>query len=126
MAYDKEIIYNQVLEVIEKEKLKYFDYIQGFIQPCTKTLYDLFPVESNEFHTIKKALENNAIASKNKLLNKWESSEIPALQIAAFKLMATNEERKALSTNWNESKHSFDETKPQINISVDGKDLTLK
>lgn len=100
MAYDKKIIFEKVIDVIRNNKLKHFDYIEGFVEPCTKTLYDLFPMESNELHAIKRELDNNKIATKIKLQNNWEDSENATLQIAAFKLIATQEERKNLSQNY--------------------------
>jgi hypothetical protein len=100
MPYDKKKIYKEVLHVIDEHKLKHFDYIEGFVAPCTKTLYDLFPTGSNELHTIKKALDKNKINTKVKLVNNWEDSENPTLQIAAFKLIATPEEHKKLSQNY--------------------------
>jgi hypothetical protein len=102
MAYDKEAMYKQVLDVIKEHKLKHFDYIEGFVSPCTKTLYDLFPTKSDELHAIKRELDKNKISSKTKLRNNWEDSENPTLQIAAFKLIASDSERRALSTNWTE------------------------
>ena len=100
MAYDKEKIYNEVLLAIDIHNLKHFEYIEGYVAPCTKTLYDLFPVDSDELHTIKRALDKNKINTKVKLVNNWEDSENPTLQIAAFKLIATQEERKTLSQNY--------------------------
>ena len=49
---------------------------------------------------------NDKISSKIKLVNKWEDSDNPTLQIAAFKLMAEQEELQALSTNWQKNEHS--------------------
>ena len=63
MAYDKEIIYKEVIAVIKKHKLKHFDYIEGFVEPTTPTLYLFFPPESEEFNTIKKELRTNKLNS---------------------------------------------------------------
>mgnify|MGYP000844097545 FL=1 len=40
------------------------------------------------------------------MLKKWYDSDAPALQISLFKLVGTDDERKILSTNWNENNHS--------------------
>jgi len=106
MAYDREKVFNDVINAIRENKLKHFDYIQGFVEPCTKTLYDLFTEESDELHAIKRELELNKVAAKTKMRNKWEESENPTLQIAAFKLIATDEEQHALSTNYQKTEHS--------------------
>lgn len=106
MPYNKEEIFTEVLVVIKENKLKRFSYIEGFVEPCTKTLYDLFKVDSNELHSIKRALGLNKIKAKTKMVNKWEESENATLQIAAYKLIATDEERQALSTNYQKTEHS--------------------
>ena len=127
MAYDKEKVFNEVIEAIRENKLKHFDYIEGFVEPTTPTLYQFFPLESNEFNTIKRELGLNKIASKNKMRNKWEDSDNPTLQIAAFKLIATDDEQKALSTNWQKTDHSSSDgsmsppLKPEAAKSIDDK-----
>lgn len=100
MAYNKEEIYQEVIEAIKKNKLNHFDYIQGYVKPCTKTLYEFFPEESNELHSIKRELQNNKIEAKSKMISKWLESDNATLQIAAFKLLATDEERKNLSSTF--------------------------
>jgi len=102
VAYNKENIFNEILSAIKIYKLKHYEYVQAYVAPSMPTLYEFFPLESNEFNTIKAELEKNKIDSKTKMVNKWEESENATLQIAAFKLIATDEERKALSTNWND------------------------
>lgn len=120
MAYDKEKVFKEVIKAIKDNNLKHFDYIEGFIDPCTKTLYDLFPVESDELHSIKSELSLNKISSKNKMVNKWEESDNPTLQIAAFKLIATEEEKQSLSTNWQKNEHSGEiKTKDVSQLSTD-------
>ena len=106
MAYDRKKVYKDVINAIRENKLKHFDYITGFVEPSTPTLYEFFPVESNEFNTIKSELELNKIAAKPKMRNKWEESDNPTLQIAAFKLIATDEEQQALSTSYQKNEHS--------------------
>ena len=106
MAYDKEKVYNDVISAINIFKLKHFEYVQAYVEPSMPTLYELFPLESYELNTIKAALEKNKINAKTKMVDKWQDSENPTLQIAAFKLIATDEERKALSTNWNENNNN--------------------
>ena len=120
MAYDKKKIYKEVIEAIRFNKLKHFDYIEGFVEPCTKTLYDLFPMESDELHNIKRELSLNKINSKTKMINKWEASDNPTLQIAAFKLIASNEEKQSLSTNYQKTEHSGEIKTTQLsNLSTE-------
>jgi hypothetical protein len=128
MAYNKEKVFEDVIKAIKKNKLKHFNYIEGYVAPSIPTLYEFFPLESNEFNTIKRELELNKINSKTKMVNKWEDSDNPTLQIAAFKLIATDDEQKALSTNYQKTEHSGEikGTDPKINLVVDGKTFNLK
>jgi len=114
MAYDKEELFKEVIEAIRENKLKHFNYIQGYVEPCTDTLYEMFPLKSVESDTIKRELGLNKITSKTKMRNKWEDSDNPTLQIAAFKLIADEEELQALSTNWQKNEHSGEINLPAI------------
>ena len=59
MAYNKEELYKQAIEEVKKHKLYFIEDLIGFL-PCDKTtFYRLFDIESNEYHTIKKELEDN-------------------------------------------------------------------
>jgi hypothetical protein len=103
MAYDKKEIYNQALEISEE---RYIFHVQDVIDklPISKpTFYDYFKVSSNEFNAIKKNLENNIISRKQELREKMFNSNSAADTIALYKLIANDDERKALSTNWTET-----------------------
>jgi len=51
-----------------------------------------------KFEELKDILEKNAILKKTQLLNKWSDSNNATLQIALFKLLANEEERKILTS----------------------------
>jgi len=105
MAYDKKIIFEQALE-ISKDKDIYF--VQDIIDSlCVSkvTFYTFYPEESNELNTLKENLYKNRIEQKKKLrkrLGEGNGSEL----IALYKLIGNDEERKSLSTNWNENNNS--------------------
>jgi len=108
MAYNKEKVFKDVIKAIKENKLKRFYQIELFVEPTLKTLreWEWDNGECAECYNIKRELELNIIAAKLKMTNKWEDSDNPTLQIAAFKLMATDDEQKALSTNWQNTEHS--------------------
>ncbi|MCP4336256.1 MAG: hypothetical protein GY679_00175 [Mycoplasma sp.] len=126
MAYtkqQKESIFKEIVKAIKGNKLKHFSYIGNFIEPDVKTL-ERWGWKTNdecpECLTIKSELAFNKISSKIKLINKWEDSDNPTLQIAAFKLIATDEEQKALSTNYQQTEHSGEiKTTPIKGITFD-------
>jgi hypothetical protein len=97
MAYDKNKIFEQSKELIEKHKLFFIEDIVPFL-PCVKsTFYSFFPENSDELDILKRMLEKNKIEVKSSLRSKWYKSEAPALQLALMKIICTDEERKKLS-----------------------------
>ena len=101
MAYDKKIIYNQAIELSKTDN--YF-FIQDLIDSlCISkpTFYEYFPPDSNEFNALKENLYNNRIKKKvelRKKLGEGSGSEL----IALYKLLGNDEERKRLSTTYND------------------------
>lgn len=94
--YDRQQIEKQCLDVIEANELAFFSHLTLYISPTMQTLYDW---EFDKLDSIKKALEKNRIAKKQKMLQNWEKGEAaPVLQLAAFKLMADDDEFTRLAT----------------------------
>lgn len=102
MAYDKKKIFEQAKEVIVKHKLFFVEDIVAFL-PCDKTtFYKFFPPESNELNELKELLNQNRTELKVSMRSKWYKSNAPALQMALMKLIATPEELKKLSMQYND------------------------
>ena len=102
MAYDRLKIFEQAKEVIVKHKLFFIEDIVSFL-PCAKpTFYDFFPPDSNELNELKELLEQNRVTLKVSMRSKWYTSNAPALQMALMKLIATPEELKKLSMQYND------------------------
>jgi len=102
MAYDRKKIFEQAKEVIVKNKLFFIEDIVAFL-PCAKqTFYDFFPVDSDELDELKGLLETNRTELKVSMRSKWYKSNAPALQMALMKLIATPEELKKLSMQYND------------------------
>lgn len=99
MAYNKEELYQQALGAIEKHKLMFIEDIVAYIPCVISTFYEHFPKESKESKELKRLLEINRISTKNSLRNKWEESDNPTLQIALYKTICTDEERRRLNTS---------------------------
>ncbi len=103
--YDKEKILAECVKAIEEEKLTFFTDVVEFIEPSLGTLYEW---EFEKSEAIKNALAKNKIAAKRKLRKQWQiEGSAPALQLAAYKLMADKEELEALTMNKVESSGSL-------------------
>lgn len=102
MAYDRKKIFEQAKEMIVKHKLFFIEDIVAFL-PCSKpTFYDFFNPDSNELNELKELLNQNRTELKVSMRSKWYKSNAPALQMALMKLIATPEELKKLSMQYND------------------------
>jgi hypothetical protein len=99
MAYDKEKILEQAKEMIVKHKLFFIDDICAFL-PISRATFYLW--EFDKLDELKELLNQNKTELKVSLRSKWYKSNAPALQMALMKLIATPEELKKLSMQYND------------------------
>jgi len=104
MAYDRIKIYNVAIDVITKNNLFFIEDIVAFL-PCDKTtFYRFFPLESNEYDTLKDLLDDNKVKTKSSIRAKlWKSNKASEL-LALYRLIATPEEHKKLNQSYVENK----------------------
>jgi predicted DNA-binding transcriptional regulator AlpA len=97
MAYNTEKLKKQALAAIDKHKLFFIEDVAAFL-PCSRsTFYEHFSDKSDDRKEIDELLERNRIEVKTSMRSKWYKSEAPALQLSLYKLIATTDERNALS-----------------------------
>lgn len=96
MAYDKEAVEKEILDAIEKNFITFFDDITLFVEPSRKTLYDW---KLHESDTIKEAIRRNKLEIKRQMRQRWQKHDSPVLQIAAYKLIAEDEEIAKITMN---------------------------
>ena len=98
MAYNTEELYKMALKIIKEREVR---TIEGVIalMPCSKpTFYDHFPVESDEFNSIKRELNKKKVEGKERLIRMMGSIThgSPAERIFLYKLWADKEEKEAI------------------------------
>jgi hypothetical protein len=98
MAYNTEDLYKMALKIIKEREVR---TIEGVIalMPCSKpTFYDHFPVESDEFNSIKRELNKKKVEGKERLIRMMGSIThgSPAERIFLYKLWADKEEKEAI------------------------------
>jgi len=105
MAYDKDKIFNQLVSNIEAdENITSFLDASETVAPSRETLIEW---ELHKSDTIKSLIDRNKIKVKQSLRNQWKKEGAsPTLQLALYKILATNDERKALAMEYRE--HSGD------------------
>ena len=100
MAYDKNKLYQQAKEAIQKHNLFFIEDIVAFI-PCSKpTFYEHFPLDSDELNDLKEMLEQNKIKTKSSIRAKLYKSEKAGELLALYRLIATPEEHRKLNQSY--------------------------
>lgn len=98
MAYNTEELYQMALKIIKEKKVRTIEDLVSYM-PCERAaFYAHFPIDSDKSNTIKKELEQNKVAFKERLVNMWTSltHTSPATQIFLYKLCANKEEKEAI------------------------------
>jgi len=99
MAYNTQVLFEKAKTEIVSKRLIFIEEVATFIGISKNTLYDHFPIESNEMHELKKLIEDNKISLKTSMRKKWYDSDNASLQMGLMKLIATPEELRRLSMN---------------------------
>lgn len=97
MAYDKKAIFEKAKQAIIDNSLYFIEDVVAFLPIVKVTFYDYFPIDSNEMNDIKELLDDNKISMKVKLRKKLSEGDKAAEILALYKLIATDDERRALS-----------------------------
>ncbi len=100
-AYDTKELLRQSLEAIEKHKLVFIDDISTYL-PCSRATF--YNHQLDKVDAIKDSLVKNRVELKVAMRNKWFKSDSPPLQIALMKLISSDDERRAMSTSFMETK----------------------
>jgi hypothetical protein len=122
--YVKDEILQQALKAIEDGELTTIAEVLSYL-PCSEsTLYEE-EWKSEVLEPIKKALEAKKVSLKAKMKKEWRKAESnPTLQIAAYKLMADDEELDKLTSNTNKNQHSGQIGITKITVvDVDGTEI---
>jgi len=97
MAYDKNDILEKAKQAIKDNSLYFIEDVVAFLPIVKTTFYEFFPIESDEMNDIKELLDDNKISMKVKLRRKLSEGDKAAEILALYKLIATDDERRALS-----------------------------
>lgn len=92
----------ECLHLIAEYKILFITDLIALL-PFSKTTFYVYGLDKSD--AVKEAIENNRTVIKQKLRAKWYESSTPTLQIALYKILATPEERKAMSSTSKEAKN---------------------
>lgn len=96
MAYDRNKIFKQAQDVIKEHNLFFIDDIVAWLPISKPTFYEFFPLGSNELNGLKKLLEDNKVRMKTSIRAKLYKGKGADL-IALYKMICSDEERKAIA-----------------------------
>ena len=97
MAYDKDKILKEANDAIKEHSLYFIDDVVAFVTCSRSTFYEYFPADSDESDNLKELLNRNKISMKVKLRSRLSEGDKAAEILALYKLIATDDERRALS-----------------------------
>lgn len=108
MAYNKEKIYNQAIEAITKNNLFFIEDIVAWLPISKATLYEFFPLESDELNTLKDLLNINKIKTKSAIRAKLFKSDKAGELLALYRLICDDDERQKLNQQYIEMRQKHD------------------
>lgn len=136
MAYNKDEIFKQACEAVEKNNLFFIEDIIAWLPISKPTFYVFFPIDSNELNTLKNLLNINKTKTKSAIRAKLFKSDKAGELLALYRLICTSEEHRLLNQNYTEltGKGGKDlvpepitiriiDEKEQLNGNTDNKDI---
>lgn len=121
MGKSKEEHEREITEVIINNKIMCADHIFAHYTGLKSSQF--YNLELQKSESIKDAIHTNKSKGASYLLNKFIASDNPTLQISAFKIICSDEQRKKLSMQFveSENKHELKEfTVRVIDNNLDG------
>ena len=126
-----EMYETEIVEIIEKENLFFITDIFAHYTGCTRSTFYAHGLDKSD--TVMDALDKNKVIVKNKMMSKWANSDNATLQLALFKVLASDEERRCLSLTHTDitsnARHTIqaDTMKPSVlNVIIEGQPKYIK
>jgi len=101
MPYDKEEnrkkVYEICIETLQKEDVTTIEDLLTYLPISKDTFYRYYPIGSDDYDIIKRAIEKRKMKTKQLLRKVWRSqNSSPAERIFYYKLLANKEEKEAI------------------------------
>lgn len=109
--YKTDELIELTLKAVKKHKLVFITDVVIYLPVSRTTFYNH---NLDKVDSIKEAILDNQVSMKMKLRSKWMESQAPVLQLALMKLISSDDERRALSTSFMETKqkHQVEDMSP--------------
>ena len=114
--------YENLLEPVIKDKRVFFiEELFAFQSIISRSQF--YNLGLNKSDTLLKAMEDNRTQTKKSMQNKWYRSDNPTLQIALYKTIATDDERKKLSQQFTDVTSNGETVGATITFADNPKDI---
>lgn len=87
-----------ILEIIRKNKVMFISHIFGYYGQISRQYF--YQIGLDKSDEIKKAIADNRAKATGFMINKWIASDNPTLQVCAYKILCSDDERKRLSKDY--------------------------
>jgi hypothetical protein len=109
MGKKKEIYEKEIADCIKKNRIMFVSHIFGYYTDIGRSQF--YNLELDKSEMIKDAIVENRSKACGYMVNKWIASDNATLQIAGYRLVATEEERMALNQEYVKIDASIDNKK---------------
>lgn len=100
--FDPKELHKKAMAFVKDPDVYFVEDVIAHLGISKGRFYDLFPGNSDELDAIKKGLEDNAISKKVEIRKKMLKNGQSASLIALYKILATDDERRKLSTSFHD------------------------
>lgn len=104
MAYNRDEIFKQAIELITKHNLIFIDDVLSLLPIHPSTFYEWYPAGSEKNLELKSEIDKIRIKMKANMRKKWYESDNASLQIGLMKLLGNDDECNRLSGNIQQAK----------------------
>ncbi len=98
MRKTKEKYEADIVQVIKDNKIMFIQHIFGVYTAIGSSQFYKLGLHQSE--AINTAIQRNRMQGCNYMVNKWIGSENPTLQVAAYRLICTEDERRNLNQSY--------------------------
>ena len=100
MSYRTEDLKQKAISAIKDNNLFFLADVYAYLGISHDTYHRHFPTGSEDSEEIKECIERNKARTKVSIRAKLHKSESPAALLGLYKLLATDEERRALAMEY--------------------------
>ena len=112
MAYNTEKLFEESKKLIKENKLFFISDLVALLPCSNPTFYEHFPKDSNKLNELKELINVNKVNLKVAMRKKWFNNPNATLQMGLYKLICSDEERKALSQQYIEQETKVNVEQP--------------